>query len=288
MVLLRLAYLWILWEVVASAPFRLYQLDFDALWSRRWRTTQSRLECAVNTGASIHFQFHLFVFSPPPSRRSAPARLIAMEDFLEPDFDPSSLRVPQLRSLLLRFNVALPSTARKADLVDAFHTHVASRASDIRASRARQARVKPNGKDIIDMTGAAQTQTPHQAEGEHAPAKKPAKRTARLSAAAAPARVRGGVRMGEKDSDEEPEQAAPVEVSPLISFPCVKSVHALTIQASRIQAPKRAKAKPRQSAPAAVSNRQSRASMLSPGRDEERIPEIKEEQVPKVSIRRLE
>ena len=41
-----------------------------------------------------------------------------MEDYLEEGFDPRSVTVPRLRSILVTHNVEYPATAKKAQLVE--------------------------------------------------------------------------------------------------------------------------------------------------------------------------
>ena len=46
-----------------------------------------------------------------------------MEDqaYLEPDFDPSSLTIPRLRSILVAHGVDYPASSKKAQLIDIFN-----------------------------------------------------------------------------------------------------------------------------------------------------------------------
>ncbi|RSH85977.1 inner nuclear membrane protein enriched at telomere/subtelomere region [Apiotrichum porosum] len=76
---------------------------------------------------------------------SAPMR----EVYLAPDFDATSLKVPQLRSILVEHSVYFPSTSKKADLVALFTTQVKPRGPEILAAHAR---VKPSGHGIIAVS----------------------------------------------------------------------------------------------------------------------------------------
>ncbi|KAF2101954.1 sister chromatid separation protein-like protein [Rhizodiscina lignyota] len=69
-------------------------------------------------------------------------------EYLSPGFDPASLTVPKLRSILVQYNVGYPSSAKKAQLVDLFHEHVTPQAKRILSSRAR---TKPSSRGIKDV-----------------------------------------------------------------------------------------------------------------------------------------
>lgn len=59
------------------------------------------------------------------------------EAYLENGFDPNSLKVAELRGILLKHDVDYPSSAKKSILVDLFNANVATKATKLRASRAR-------------------------------------------------------------------------------------------------------------------------------------------------------
>ncbi|KAF5594438.1 SRC1-regulation of cohesion (splice variant I) [Fusarium pseudocircinatum] len=63
-----------------------------------------------------------------------------MEDYLEEGFDPRSVTVPRLRSILVTHNVEYPATAKKARLVELVEDHVLAQAPKLRAQRARAKR----------------------------------------------------------------------------------------------------------------------------------------------------
>ncbi|KAF5650491.1 SRC1-regulation of cohesion (splice variant I) [Fusarium tjaetaba] len=63
-----------------------------------------------------------------------------MEDYLEEGFDPRSVTVPRLRSILVTHNVEYPATAKKAQLVELVEDHVLAQAPKLRAQRARAKR----------------------------------------------------------------------------------------------------------------------------------------------------
>jgi hypothetical protein len=68
-------------------------------------------------------------------------------DYLQPDFDPQTVTMPQLRSILVTHNVQYPGTAKKQKLVDLFTQEVAPQAKKILAQRAR---AKRSSKGIVD------------------------------------------------------------------------------------------------------------------------------------------
>lgn len=68
-------------------------------------------------------------------------------DYLQTGFDPKSLTVPRLRSILVAHNVQYPSTAKKPQLIDLFNEHVMPQSKRILAARAR---VKRMSKGIVD------------------------------------------------------------------------------------------------------------------------------------------
>lgn len=61
-------------------------------------------------------------------------------DYLQPDFDPASVTMPRLRSILVSHNVSYPATAKKAQLVEIFNENVAPQAKKILDRRARAKR----------------------------------------------------------------------------------------------------------------------------------------------------
>lgn len=77
-----------------------------------------------------------------------------MEDpeYLQPGFDPTTLKVAELRGILLEHNVDYPSSAKKAQLIDLFTEHVASKARRILNARSR---VKASSRGIIDVVPGA-------------------------------------------------------------------------------------------------------------------------------------
>ncbi|KAF5023915.1 hypothetical protein F66182_4037 [Fusarium sp. NRRL 66182] len=63
-----------------------------------------------------------------------------VDDYLEEGFDPRSVTIPRLRSILVTHNVEYPATAKKAQLVELVEDHVLAQAPKLRAQRARAKR----------------------------------------------------------------------------------------------------------------------------------------------------
>ncbi|KAL9065988.1 MAG: hypothetical protein Q9157_007292 [Trypethelium eluteriae] len=69
-------------------------------------------------------------------------------DYLAPDFDPNTLTVPRLRSILVHHNVEYPSSAKKSQLIEIFNRNVVPQAGKILRE---QSRVKRSSKGIEDV-----------------------------------------------------------------------------------------------------------------------------------------
>lgn len=68
-------------------------------------------------------------------------------DYLQTGFDPSSLTVPRLRSILVQYNIPYPSSAKKSQLVEIFQENVLPQSRKILSARARARRTS---KGITD------------------------------------------------------------------------------------------------------------------------------------------
>lgn len=77
-------------------------------------------------------------------------------DYLQPGFEPSSLTVPRLRSILVAHAIPYPSGAKKPQLVEIFTEHVVPQAPKILAQRAR---AKRTSKGIIDAESSTESST---------------------------------------------------------------------------------------------------------------------------------
>ena len=85
-----------------------------------------------------------------------------MEDdteYLQPNFDPTTLRVADLRRILLFHDVEFPSSAKKGQLVNLFLDHITPKAKSLLQKKNR---VRPSSKGIIkvemDENGEVQPQ----------------------------------------------------------------------------------------------------------------------------------
>ncbi len=68
--------------------------------------------------------------------------------YLAPGFDPATLTVPQLRSVLVAQSINYPSSAKKTQLIDLFNQHVAPQAKQLRNASLR---VKRSSRGILDV-----------------------------------------------------------------------------------------------------------------------------------------
>ncbi|KAI5867099.1 Man1-Src1p-C-terminal domain-containing protein [Durotheca rogersii] len=68
-------------------------------------------------------------------------------DYLQPGFDPKSLTIPRLRSILVAYNVPYSSSAKKAQLIEIFNEQIVPQSKKILAARAR---AKRSSKGIVD------------------------------------------------------------------------------------------------------------------------------------------
>ncbi|KAL6403498.1 hypothetical protein AUP68_12851 [Ilyonectria robusta] len=78
------------------------------------------------------------------------------EDYLQEGFDPRSVTMPRLRSILVTHNVEYPATAKKGQLVDLVTDHVLSQAPKLRAQRAK---AKRSSMGIVNAGSAEDTGT---------------------------------------------------------------------------------------------------------------------------------
>ncbi|ROW11543.1 hypothetical protein VMCG_01458 [Cytospora schulzeri] len=72
-------------------------------------------------------------------------------DYLQPEFEPASVTMPRLRSILVSQNVPYPATAKKAQLVEIFNDNVAPRARKLLAQRQK---AKRSSMGITNIDGS--------------------------------------------------------------------------------------------------------------------------------------
>lgn len=105
--------------------------------------------------------------------------MVDQNEYLTPDFDPATLTVPRLRSILVQHDVSYPSSAKKSQLVDIFNDSVKPQARRILKS---QASVRRSARGIEDVPSSRETSvTQTEEEEEPEPVTSP-RRTARRSA----------------------------------------------------------------------------------------------------------
>ncbi|KAJ9142198.1 Inner nuclear membrane protein SRC1 [Pleurostoma richardsiae] len=75
-------------------------------------------------------------------------------DYLQNGFDPWSLTVPRLRSILVTYNISYPASAKKQQLVDIFNEQVVPQSKKILTQRAR---AKRSSQGIVDAESSQDT-----------------------------------------------------------------------------------------------------------------------------------
>lgn len=95
--------------------------------------------------------FHLSTADSPSI-----ARMADIDDYLQEGFDPRSVTMPRLRSILVTHSVDYPSTAKKAQLVKLVEDHVLPQAPRLRAQKAR---AKRSSMGIVNAGSAEDTGT---------------------------------------------------------------------------------------------------------------------------------
>ncbi|KAK1815728.1 inner nuclear membrane protein enriched at telomere/subtelomere region [Friedmanniomyces endolithicus] len=78
--------------------------------------------------------------------------------YLEPGFDPGSLTMPRLRSILVAHNVNYPSSAKKSQLVEIFNDTVLPQARSIRTANARVKRTSRGIEDVPKSQGTTESE----------------------------------------------------------------------------------------------------------------------------------
>lgn len=77
-------------------------------------------------------------------------------DYLASDFDPSSLTVPRLRSILVSHNVNYPASAKKPQLIEIFNRDIVPKSRMILQAHSR---TKPTSKGITDAESSQESTT---------------------------------------------------------------------------------------------------------------------------------
>ena len=72
----------------------------------------------------------------------------ADDEYLQPNFDPTTLRVADLRRILLFHDVEFPSSAKKSQLVNMFLDNITPKAKGLLQKKSR---VRPSSRGIIKV-----------------------------------------------------------------------------------------------------------------------------------------
>ena len=102
-------------------------------------------------------------------------------EYLSPNFDPASVTVPRLRSILVAHDVTYQSSAKKPQLIQLFNENVAPQAKRILSARSR---IKPSTRRIVDVPSSQDTAAAQpDSDGEDRPPPPQIKRGKRTSKA---------------------------------------------------------------------------------------------------------
>ena len=86
--------------------------------------------------------------------RLTSAQVIALGEYLNPDFEPASLTVPQLLSVFGYHNIRYPSPYTKAKLVQTFNQEIKPNAPKFRKEKLRKESSQASDDGIVDgVTG---------------------------------------------------------------------------------------------------------------------------------------
>ncbi|KAG8960307.1 inner nuclear membrane protein enriched at telomere/subtelomere region [Tulasnella sp. 419] len=84
------------------------------------------------------------------------AEIIEMGEYLEPNFNPMALTMPQIQGILINHKISYPPHHNKAKLVQIFNEEFKPRAAEFRRERDAALKKSPSGKGIVDgVTGHA-------------------------------------------------------------------------------------------------------------------------------------
>ncbi|QRV86312.1 sulfide-quinone oxidoreductase [Ceratobasidium sp. AG-Ba] len=140
------------------------------------------------------------------SRMSA-SEVINRGDYLQPDFEPSTLTIPHLLSVLTYHGIKYPTPHNKAKLVDVFNAEIKPRSAELLRERRIREGKKPSHEGILDgHTGQAirspepapvrrSTRRSSQQPPDVVPAPEPAPVVKRRRSSAGPTMSRSGSRM---------------------------------------------------------------------------------------------
>ncbi|KAI3320101.1 Man1-Src1p-C-terminal domain-containing protein [Xylariaceae sp. AK1471] len=127
-------------------------------------------------------------------------------DYLQPGFDPKSLTIPRLRSILVAHNISYSSSAKKGQLVDIFNDQIVPQSKKILAARAR---AKRSSRGIFDADSVSSSSNPFDGHEDLAPPPPP---PASIRRSRSPRKASARVKSEEPDFD--PPMPPPVPSSP--------------------------------------------------------------------------
>jgi hypothetical protein len=86
--------------------------------------------------------------------RLTSAQVIALGDYLKPDFEPATLTVPQLLGVFGYHNIRYPSPYTKAKLIQTFNQEIKPNASKFRREKLKKENSQASDDGIVDgVTG---------------------------------------------------------------------------------------------------------------------------------------
>ena len=92
--------------------------------------------------------------------RLTSAQVIALGEYLKPDFEPATLTVPQLLGVFGYHNIRYPSPYTKAKLVQTFNQEIKPNASKFRREKLKKENSQASDDGIVDgVTGLPLTTT---------------------------------------------------------------------------------------------------------------------------------
>ncbi|KAI1277080.1 Man1-Src1p-C-terminal domain-containing protein [Xylaria sp. FL0933] len=127
-------------------------------------------------------------------------------DYLQPGFDPKSLTIPRLRSILVAHNVPYASSAKKAQLVEIFNEQIVPQSRKILSARAR---AKRSSKGIVDAESVSSASNPFDEHEDLAP---PPPRPVSTRRSRSPRKA--SARIKSEEPDLEPPMPPPAPSSP--------------------------------------------------------------------------
>jgi hypothetical protein len=88
--------------------------------------------------------------------RPTSTQIIEKGDYLNEDFDPSTLTVPHLLSILTLHSIKYPTPYNKAKLVQTFNEQIKSRAQQLLSERLKRENTLASSHGVTDgLTGAS-------------------------------------------------------------------------------------------------------------------------------------